>query len=820
MKTQKMKTTPSPKQKKSILKAIASGFIWGLGQLLNKQYLKAAFFFIIFAGFIGIELGTSKYFVKTNPYDKIKGQDFVRDEQGLFLKNFIDTAYKDARSNYNDNNLPDSFKDFDERFLIEGQGGNKIYKLNTEQELIDFIAYDLKERNPISYRNIFTNEYQKLKTDESDPYVETRQYLALKEVLYRDADQLFYRERNYQDLEDNDVKDYIEIDFKTGVPVQYGDEFNIITSVAGLSKYEKTGKTYIINGKLYVSLKVDFTSDPNDEIYMNLFNSLEDPLFTLPENAVAVNNEGPLYLINDTVYEFLKPGLVYNGVRKPYEETPFTKVFAGFMSRSYKQIGSNYTEDDYTKLLIKIHLAMHPEQREAFERDFDNFFYDKAGFFTRSYWGVFTLGTTKKIEFNDYMAFADALTLHEGDRFVSVVESTPVLGHVSTHVLLEGLIGMILSLFFFIFMVWSIVDAYRTSEKIYNDEEVESGVEYFKEVYENSFEYIILSPALFVLAFISIMPILFGFLLAFTSVSGKQSMIDTFDYVGLKNFFALFNFADGFGASFGRAFWRVLRWTIVWAIFSTGTVFFGGLFQALVLNSERVQFKRFWRTILILPWAMPALLSQMVFSVMFNETGFINSVFRKVGLYDLFIKLGWLGQEYSMLEGVEKFFYIGRDNIEWFTNPFNPTFVKVVLIIVNIWLGFPYFMALMSGIMTSIDKSLYEAADIDGASKWQKLRHITMPLILYSTAPILIMTFSGNFNNFGVIYFITGGGPNADHYSRGFAGDTDILISWMYKLTVDRSIYNIASVFSVLIFIFVGSITAWNLSRTRAFKED
>ncbi len=129
-------------------------------------------------------------------------------------------------------------------------------------------------------------------------------------------------------------------------------------------------------------------------------------------------------------------------------------------------------------------------------------------------------------------------------------------------------------------------------------------------------------------------------------------------------------------------------------------------------------------------------------------------------------------------------------------------------------------MALMTGVMTAIDATLYEAADIDGANRFQKIFQITMPLILYSTAPILIMTFSGNFNNFGVIYFVTGGGPNAGVASRGFAGDTDILISWMYKLTVDYSIYNMASVFSVLIFLFVGSITAWNLSRTRAFQED
>jgi arabinogalactan oligomer/maltooligosaccharide transport system permease protein len=82
------------------------------------------------------------------------------------------------------------------------------------------------------------------------------------------------------------------------------------------------------------------------------------------------------------------------------------------------------------------------------------------------------------------------------------------------------------------------------------------------------------------------------------------------------------------------------------------------------------------------------------------------------------------------------------------------------------------------------------------------------------------MNFSGNFNNFGVIYFITQGGPNNGFADRAFAGSTDILISWMYKLTVDHSVYNMASVFSVLIFLFVGSITAWNLTKTRAFQED
>ncbi len=792
----------------SVIKAVLSGFIWGLGQLFNKQYLKALFFFLFFVIFISIELGTSKYFVKTDPYSKISGNDFGKGEN--YISNFI-INYQHDRLDYNENTLPSSFKDFDELYYDKQESK---YTLKTEQQLIDFIAADLKKYNPITYRNLLNDE--KTIVEGEDAFLNERAYIPLDSTLYRDSNQVFYQERNYQDLLGEDVKDYVEVNFTTGVE----NLNNIVTSIAGYSKYVKTGTVYIINGEFYAQTKVDFTENPNDFVYMSLEDPTKAPLFSLPTGAKKVINQGPIYKVGNVYYEYIKPGLIYSSKRIQYKATDFTKFFAAYMNNIYNIPGANYTSNDYTRLMIKIQLAMNEEEKIAFEKDFNNFFYDKAGLFIRSYWGVFTLGTTKKIDFREYNSFNDALTMDGSTRFVTVDESYPIIGHVSTQVLLEGLIGVILSVFFFIFLVWSAVDAYTTSEKIRKQEQVKEGVEYFKEIYESSFEYIVLSPALFVLAFISIMPIVFGFLLAFTSISGKQSMIDTFNYVGFKNFVSLFNFADGFGASFGKAFWRVLIWTVIWAIFSTGTVFFGGLFQALIINSDRVRFKKFWRTILILPWAMPALLSQMVFSVMFGETGFINNVFRSVGLYDLFMKLGWMGRDFSMLRGIEKFFYIGRDNIQWFTNPFNPTFVKIILIVVNIWLGFPYFMALMSGIMTSIDKTLYEAADIDGATKGQKLRLITMPLILYSTAPILIMTFSGNFNNFGVIYFITGGGPNAGMYSRGFAGDTDILISWMYKLTVDESIYNIASVFSVLIFLFVGSITAWNLSRTRAFKED
>jgi arabinogalactan oligomer/maltooligosaccharide transport system permease protein len=317
------------------------------------------------------------------------------------------------------------------------------------------------------------------------------------------------------------------------------------------------------------------------------------------------------------------------------------------------------------------------------------------------------------------------------------------------------------------------------------------------------------------------MPILFGFLIAFTSYNGNSADVGLFDWVGFKNFLLIFNFGENVGIPFGQTFWRVFFWTVIWAIFSTATCFFGGFFQAVIINSERVPLKKFWRTLLILPWAVPAIISQMVFANFFNESGVINAFLDRLGVYQLLQNWGMLGNniETFLTGSLPRLFYLGNENIQWFTNPHNPWFVRIVLILVNIWLGFPYFMALMTGIMVGIDKTLYEAADIDGANKSQKFKLITFPLVMYSAAPLLVMTFSGNFNNFGVIYFITQGGAN-NGYNTAFAGDTDILISWMYTLTVNEKYYNMASVFSILVFLIVGSIAAWNYSRTRAFKED
>ena len=126
-------------------------------------------------------------------------------------------------------------------------------------------------------------------------------------------------------------------------------------------------------------------------------------------------------------------------------------------------------------------------------------------------------------------------------------------------------------------------------------------------------------------------------------------------------------------------------------------------------------------------------------------------------------------------------------------------------------------MVMLLGVLSNQDESLYEAASIDGASKYQVFAHVKLPLLMRATAPLIVMNLASNFNNFGAIYFLTGGGPSNPKLQ--FAGDTDILISWIYKLTLDQRMYSMAAVMNILIFIFIAAVSIWNFSRTNAFKE-
>ena len=566
----------------STIKAILSAFIWGSGQALNRQYIKALFFFIIFVGFVGKELLTSSYFEETSAYTKLVGDDLtdIWYQDNLYARYFNLKNENNIRANGFDSTGYEPFETFLRSLNIpENATDEETLAALNEINMLQFIADDLGEANLPTVTNLSTLEAVLA----SDFDITTGTLIERRGILFVDENGTYYIERNVELEDGSNQKEFIETTMLHGG----FNESNILLSNEGLVRFEKLNEIYEIEDTFYLRVKIDGSFR-----FVNLLT--EEIISTIEMDNNRVPIEGPMYLVDETFYEYYEAGIIYLSQRLQYEQTPFTRVFRQALYYDYSADHLDYSNADFNRLMVRVYLNLNSDLKETFESQYDNFFYDQAGFFIRSYWSVGTLGIAQKVNFTNHMSLAEALAgqgLSERDFSLfttpgfQISENIPIQGHVSTMILLEGLIGIISSLFFFIFMIWGILDAYRVSEQKRKNGKVLKDIDYFKDVYESSYEYIILSPAMFVLAFISIMPIVFGFMIAFTDIAGNESMLDNFDYVGFRNFIAIFDFSSGLGQSFGQAFWRVLGWTVVWAILSTATVFFGGFFQALILNS-------------------------------------------------------------------------------------------------------------------------------------------------------------------------------------------------------------------------------------------
>ncbi|MOA24188.1 Maltose transport system permease protein MalF [compost metagenome] len=159
--------------------------------------------------------------------------------------------------------------------------------------------------------------------------------------------------------------------------------------------------------------------------------------------------------------------------------------------------------------------------------------------------------------------------------------------------------------------------------------------------------------------------------------------------------------------------------------------------------------------------------------------------------------------------------YFGLEAIPWLTDA---TWARVTVILVNMWVGIPVSMLLIMGVLTTIPKDMYEAAEVDGATGYQKFKIVTLPMILFTTAPTLITSFAGNINNFNVIFLLTNGDPVNGKYQN--AGSTDLLVTWLYKLTLQSNRYNMASAIGIIIFLIIASFSIYNYRRTKSFKEE
>lgn len=355
--------------------------------------------------------------------------------------------------------------------------------------------------------------------------------------------------------------------------------------------------------------------------------------------------------------------------------------------------------------------------------------------------------------------------------------------HHSLFLIIFGLISLILLGFALTLYVLNIIDAKNDAVKIVSGEEKRTIMEALRHTWDRGFPYVFVTPGLIMLLFIVVLPLMFTVALAFTDYNLYNSPPrNLLNWVGFDNFTNMVTLK-----AWKDTFFKVLTWTIVWTVSSTTLQIALGLFLALLVNDPRIKFKKFIRTFLILPWAVPAFVTILIFAAMFND------------------KFGAINREILSVFNIV---------IPWLQDPF---WTKIALIMIQTWLGFPFVFALFTGILQSVSKEWYEAADVDGGTRWQKFRHITFPHIMYATAPLLIMQYAGNFNNFNIIYLFNNGGPAVRNQS---AGGTDILISWVYKLTFELNQYNMAAAISLILGLIVTVFAFFQFRRTRSFKEE
>lgn len=291
---------------------------------------------------------------------------------------------------------------------------------------------------------------------------------------------------------------------------------------------------------------------------------------------------------------------------------------------------------------------------------------------------------------------------------------------------------------------------------------------------ENFDKTLLLLPCIGIFVF-TVLPIIFMICVAFTNYDKThQSPTHLFTWVGLDNFKTLFSFSsNGFGSTFGT----VLVWTLVWAFLATFIDYFLGIMVAMLINKKGIKFKKLWRTILVMTIAVPQFVSLLYLSKMFATDGLVNEFLLDHGIIDSAI-LFWD----------------------------NPTLAKVMIVLINIWVGIPYMMLIATGLLMNIPADLYESARIDGANNRQMFFNITLPYMFFVTGPFLLTQFTGNLNNFNVIYLLTQGGPTSTKLAEN-AGHTDLLVTWLYKMTVNKTNYKMAACIGIMVFIVTAVIS-------------
>ncbi|MGM9987789.1 MAG: ABC transporter permease subunit [Bacillaceae bacterium] len=374
---------------------------------------------------------------------------------------------------------------------------------------------------------------------------------------------------------------------------------------------------------------------------------------------------------------------------------------------------------------------------------------------------------------------------YKGDGIAGLISLAEGAGRLDRSVIfmIEGILAIALMIIAVVLMYLSFKDVNKVEKDKIRGTRQKSWVETKQTITEDGFPFMVLSPALLITIFIVFVPIATTILLSFTNMGPDTQA--KFGWDALENYKVI---ALGEGIA-GSAFWRILGWTIVWTIGATTLAVALGFILAIVLNNDRIKGKVLFRSIYLLPWAVPAFITVVFFSILSAPNGTITQALQ-----------GVFGEDFSIKH--------------------DPFVARLTLICIQAWLGSAYVFLLSTGVLQSISKELYEAADIDGATSWKKLVKITVPLVLFQTAPLLVGQYTFNFNNFSIIYLFNMGGPfNPSEYGN-LAGSTDLLISYIYKLTMENQYQALGAAITVVISLVLIIFAYIGFRNTEAFKKE
>ena len=362
--------------------------------------------------------------------------------------------------------------------------------------------------------------------------------------------------------------------------------------------------------------------------------------------------------------------------------------------------------------------------------------------------------------------------------------------------ILFGFVTIALIIIYFVVWNFNIASSYKADLDRRAGRKPTAFAEDVKALFDGRFHVLMLTPTCIAATVFTILPTIFMIALAFTTYNTEdmhEAGTNLFRWNGVRNFISVFTGEGSLGVEIKNRFLPVFGWTIVWAILATLTCYFGGIILALLINKKGVEGKKIFRTVFILTVAIPQFISLLAVRNLLGEYGPVNSLLQE---------LGWISGPIGFL-GLK----VGDSE----------TLAKAMVILINMWVGIPYTMLMTSGILMNIPTDLYEAARVDGASTFKMFRKITLPYVIFVTTPYLISSFVGNINAFNAIYLLTGGGPAYTGYQ---AGGTDLLVTWLYKVTIDKGSYNTGAVIGIFTFLITATITLVTYRRSKAYNEE